>query len=208
LTALVIDTSLGACQVGLFEDGELIAGASEPMERGHQERLAPMTSELLADVGFDLTGLGKIVVTIGPGSFTGLRVGLAFAKGLRLATGAQLAGVGTLEALAASQPEGFTAGVIDARRGAVYWQAFEAGRALAGPEAIALEEAARRLCAWTGPLTLAGPGARLLAASCVQARILPLPAPELSALGQLAMTAPTDEVVLTYLRAAVAPQRA
>jgi tRNA threonylcarbamoyladenosine biosynthesis protein TsaB len=206
LTALVIDTSLGACQVGVFEDAEMVAAASEPMQRGHQERLAPMTSEVLTKARLDLGAIGKIVVTVGPGSFTGLRVGLAFAKGLRLASDARLAGVGTLEALAAAHPDGLTAGVIDARRGAVYWQAFNGGRPLAGPEAIGLEEAAERLAAWTGPRTIVGPGAGLLAPSCGDARIMPIPAPELAALGRLAAGAPpTGDISLTYLRPAVAP---
>ncbi|MGH6971174.1 MAG: tRNA (adenosine(37)-N6)-threonylcarbamoyltransferase complex dimerization subunit type 1 TsaB, partial [Caulobacteraceae bacterium] len=91
MTILVIDTSLGACQAGLFESSRRLAGASEPMERGHQERLAPMVAEAMARAGLAFADVKRIAVTLGPGSFTGLRVGLAFAKGLRLATGAELA---------------------------------------------------------------------------------------------------------------------
>ena len=176
----------------------MLAGASEPMERGHQERLAPMAAEVLA--GADLAGVSKLVVTIGPGSFTGLRVGLAFAKGLQLATGAPLAGVGTLEALAASA-DGAGAGVVDARRGLVYVQAFEGERALGEPDIVPIAEAAQRLAALRD-LTLVGPGAHLLAAELPSARIDPRAAPDLAALGRLADAAePAEDLRPLYLRA-------
>ena len=198
MTVLVIDTCLGACQVGRFDAGRMLAGLSEPMERGHQERLAPMAAEVMAGASF--AELEKIVVTIGPGSFTGLRVGLAFAKGVQLATGAPLAGVGTLAALAASA-EGVAAGVIDARRGLVYVQAFEVGRALDAPDIVPIAEAARRLAALRD-LTLVGPGAHLLAAELPSAKLDPRPAPDLAALGRLAETAePVADLRALYLRA-------
>jgi tRNA threonylcarbamoyladenosine biosynthesis protein TsaB len=198
VTVLVIDTCLGACQVGLFKDGRMLAGLSEPMERGHQERLAPMTAEVMAGAAF--ADIEKIVVTIGPGSFTGLRVGLAFAKGVQLATGAPLAGVGTLAALAASD-EGAAAGVIDARRGLVYVQAFEDGEPLAAPDIVPIAEAARRLAALQD-LTLVGPGAHLLAPELPRAKLDARAAPDLAALGQLAEPAePADDLRPLYLRA-------
>ncbi len=198
MTALVIDTSLAACQVGRFEAGRMLAGLSEPMERGHQERLAPMAAEVMAGARFE--DLAKIVVTIGPGSFTGLRVGLAFAKGLALATGAPLAGVGTLHALAASADRP-AASVIDARRGLVYLQAFADGRALGEPDVVPIEEAAERLRSLTD-LTLVGPGAHLLAGALPLANLDCRPAADLAALGRLAATAvPADDLRPLYLRA-------
>jgi tRNA threonylcarbamoyladenosine biosynthesis protein TsaB len=198
VTALVIDTSLAACQVGRFEAGRMLAGLSEPMERGHQERLAPMAAEVMAGVGFD--SVSKIVVTIGPGSFTGLRVGLAFARGLQLATGAPLAGIGTLQALAASA-DGAAAGVIDARRGLVYVQAFEGGRALGEPDVLPIEEAAEGLRSLTD-LTLVGPGAHLLASALPKAKLDARAAPDLAALGRLAVAAtPSEDLRPLYLRA-------
>jgi tRNA threonylcarbamoyladenosine biosynthesis protein TsaB len=200
VSLLVIDTCLAACQVGRFEAGRMLAGASEPMERGHQERLAPMAAEVMA--GADFAGLGKIVVTIGPGSFTGLRVGLAFARGLQLATGAPLAGVGTLQALAASAAgAGLVAGVVDARRGLVYVQAFDEGRPLGAPDILPIDEAARRL-GRLSDLTLIGPGAHLLATALPQARLDGRAAPDLAALGRLAEAAePAADLKPLYLRA-------
>jgi tRNA threonylcarbamoyladenosine biosynthesis protein TsaB len=201
VTRLVIDTCLGACQVGLFDGGRMIAGASEAMERGHQERLAPMAAQVMARAGAAFAELDLVVATIGPGSFTGLRVGLAFARGVSLASGAPLAGIGTLTALAAGV-EGVAAGVIDARRGHLYVQAFEDGRALTEPDILPLAEAAARLrgvC--RGCLALIGPGAALLAEAIPDASVDPRPAPELAALGRLVETArPAADLRPLYLR--------
>jgi tRNA threonylcarbamoyladenosine biosynthesis protein TsaB len=201
LTVLVVDTCLAACQVAVFDGARMAAGASEAMERGHQERLATMTSEVMARAGLPFAALDKIAVTVGPGSFTGLRVGLAFAKGLRLATGAALAGVGTLAALAAGVPGGAAAGVIDARRGLVYVQAFMEGRALADPDILPLAVAAERLRPLDG-LRLTGPGAALLADLLPAAELLARPAPDLAALGRLALAAEAaPDLSPLYLRA-------
>jgi tRNA threonylcarbamoyladenosine biosynthesis protein TsaB len=171
------------------------------MERGHQERLAPMAAEVMAQAGLTFADLGRIAVTIGPGSFTGLRVGLAFAKGLHLASGAPLAGIGTLAALAASgKAGGVLAGVIDARRGLVYVQAFADGAPLGEPEAVPIEDAARQLD--SGAIQLVGPGAALLREALPNASILKLPAPDIAALGRLAdVAAPEPDLRPLYLRA-------
>ena len=202
MTRLVIDTCLGACQVGLFDGGRMIAGASEAMERGHQERLAPMAAEVMARAGVAFAALDLVAVTLGPGSFTGLRVGLAFARGVGLASGVPLAGIGTLAALAAGA-DGLAAGVIDARRGLVYVQAFEAGRALSDPDILPLAEAAAALTPLSrGRLTLVGPGAALLAEAIPGAAVDPRPAPDLAALGRLAASArPAADLRPLYLRA-------
>src|SRR5277367_540029 len=127
-------------------DGETLGALTEPTARGHQERLAPMTRDLMARAGLNFAALDRIGVTVGPGSFTGLRVGLAFAKGLAFALGQPCVGVGTLEALAASLgADGPTAAVIDAGRGRVYLQLFEGRAWLSGPDILPLANAAARL---------------------------------------------------------------
>ena len=200
MAILVIDTCLAACQVGIVHAGRLIAGASEPMERGHQERLAPMAAEVMAGAGLAFSDIAKIAVTLGPGSFTGLRVGLAFAKGLHVAAGAPLAGIGTLAALAAIA-EGVAAGVIDARRGLVYFQAFDGGRPLGEPDIAPIAEAVEALNG-LARLTLVGPGAVLLASALPRAEILNRAAPDLAALAGLAERAEaTDDPRPLYLRA-------
>jgi tRNA threonylcarbamoyladenosine biosynthesis protein TsaB len=203
LATLVIDTCLAACQVGLFDGDRLMFALSEPMERGHQERLAPMAAEVMAGARFSFAQVRKIAVTIGPGSFTGLRVGLAFAKGLHLATGAALVGVGTLAALAASRSsDGLTAGAIDARRGMVYLQGFENSDPLGEPDILPAAEAATRLELMSpGLWRVIGPGAGLLA-DADNTDVIDLAAPDLLALGGLAAAArPAGAVTPLYLRA-------
>ena len=159
---LAIDTCLFACSAAVVQDGAVRAGRVEPMSRGHQERLAPLVAEVMAEaggVGFDQ--LDRIAVTIGPGSFTGLRVGLAFAKGLSAALAIPAVGVGSLEALA--QPhKGRVFAVLDAKRGQVYLQAFDDGAAVSAPDALPIETAAARV-AELAPDILVGTGAALLA---------------------------------------------
>ena len=96
---LSIDTCLAACSVAVLDGERVLAAISEPMVRGHQERLASMAREAMAHAGLRFGDLERIGVTVGPGSFTGLRVGLAFAKGLSSALARPAVGVGSLEAL-------------------------------------------------------------------------------------------------------------
>jgi len=173
MIVLGLDTCLTACSVAVRDGERVIAHASEVMARGHQERLAPMAQRVMAEAGLPFTRLERIGVTVGPGSFTGLRVGLAFAKGLASALGVPLAGVGALEALAA-EAEGLVFAAVDARRDQVYLQAFEAGRPLMAPDALDLGTAAARVAEVAGgrPLTLVGSGAPLLASFAPHARLL------------------------------------
>lgn len=180
---LAVDTCLTACSAAVVEGGRVLAARSEPMERGHQERLGPMVAEVMAGLSF--ADLQRIGATVGPGSFTGLRVGLAFAKGLGLALGRPVAGVGTLRALAADEI-GCAAAVIDARRGQVYLQAFEDATPLSEPEALTAEDAAARLAALGEGWRLIGTGASLVAVLLPRAIVLARTAPDPTAVARLA----------------------
>jgi tRNA threonylcarbamoyladenosine biosynthesis protein TsaB len=173
MIVLGLDTCLGACSVAVLDGPRVLAHASEAMARGHQERLAPMAQAVMAQAGLGFSDLARVAATVGPGSFTGLRVGVAFAKGLASALSVPAVGVGALEALAAEE-DGLAAAVIDARRDQVYLQVFEAGRALTPPEVAPLEAAVARLAGIAGarPFTLVGSGAPLLAASRPGAQVL------------------------------------
>ncbi len=163
---LALDTCLDACSAAVCEDAAPVAVRTEIMARGHQERLAPMAAEVMTEAGAAFDALGLIAVTVGPGSFTGLRVGLAFAKGLALALGIPCVGVGALEALAASEAAtGFVAAAVDAKRGQIWLQAFIDGPAVMAPDALAPETAAARLAElWPGgDALLVGSGAPMLA---------------------------------------------
>ncbi len=173
------------------------------MTRGHQERLAPMAGEILAEADLGFLAIDRIGVTIGPGSFTGLRVGLAFAKGVSLALDRPCVGVGTLEALAASVAEDAPmAAVIDAGRGRVYLQLFERRRPVGAPDILALAEASARLVEVFshGEMLIVGPGAALLSGSSSRASRLDLPAPDPRAVARLATVAPVIQPRPLYLR--------
>ena len=161
---LALDTCLSSCSVAVLDGARVIASAREVMARGHQERLAPMAQAVMAEAGLSFDRLDRIAVTVGPGSFTGLRVGIAFAKGLALALNLPTVGIGTLEALAA-EGEGLVFAAIDARRGQLYLQAFDDGRALMAPDALPAETAAARIAELSNgrSFTLVGSGAPLLA---------------------------------------------
>jgi tRNA threonylcarbamoyladenosine biosynthesis protein TsaB len=189
---LSIDTCLGASSVAVLEGERVLATRSEPMTRGHQERIGMIAREAAADAGIAFDDLTRIGVTVGPGSFTGLRVGLAFAKGLATALSIPCVGVTTLEALAFGIP-GFTAAVLDARMSQVYIQVFADGVSLMAPDALELGEAAARLAELHsgGPATLVGSGAPLLADTMSGAAILTPAAPDPVAVARLAAARPT-----------------
>lgn len=188
-------------------DGErVLAERAEVMERGHQERIAPVAQAAMAASGLEFSELERIGVTVGPGSFTGLRVGIAFAKGLALALSVPAAGIGTLEALAASTDKaGLTAAVIDARRERVYFQAFVDGVAVTAPDLLSLDEAAARLAelSISSPPRLVGPGAHLLAGVIADAHLDVRAFPEPQAVARLAAAraAPRTPLRPLYLRA-------
>ena len=161
MIVLAIDTCLVACSVAVVDGERVLARRVEPMSRGHQERLAPLVQEAMVEAGLGFDKLERIGVTVGPGSFTGLRVGLAFAKGLASALSIPAVGIGALEALA--EPErGNVVAVLDAKRGQVYLQAFSDGVAVSAPDALPIETAAARVAEFA-PDTLIGTGAVLLA---------------------------------------------
>jgi tRNA threonylcarbamoyladenosine biosynthesis protein TsaB len=201
LIVLGLDTCLGACSAAVLRGGEIIAGRSEPMTRGHQERLAPMVRDVMREANIAFADLDRIGVTVGPGSFTGLRVGLAFAKGLGLALDRTCVGVGTLEALAFGL-DGVTASAIDAGRGNLYLQIFEAGAALTAPDILNLTDATARLIEVCGgrDLTLVGPGAPLLRDAAPEARPIGLDAPSPEVVARLAAKASLAPATPLYLR--------
>jgi len=191
---LAIDTCLEACSVAVCRDGTVLDQRSEVMARGHQERLAPMVAEAMAEAGLGFNALKRIAVTVGPGSFTGLRVGLAFAKAMALALDIPCVGVGVLEALAASAADrGFVAACVDARRGQLYLQAFSDGRAIMAPDALEPEVAAARLAElWPGPPgVLVGSGAIQVAAVLPGVTVNDHLSPDPASIARLAQAART-----------------
>ena len=126
---LGFDTATSACSAAVWEDGRIAARRFEPMSRGQSERLMPMVREVLSEAGADFPDLDLLAVTTGPGAFTGLRIGLAAARGMALAGDLACFGVTTLDVVAAgvSETERQKANVLvvlNSKRAEVYAQAF------------------------------------------------------------------------------------
>jgi tRNA threonylcarbamoyladenosine biosynthesis protein TsaB len=156
---LAVDTALGACSVAVLEDEQTLSHIFEPMDRGHAERLAPMVEEAMR--GVDFSSLTRLAVTVGPGTFTGQRVGLAFMRGLRLALKIPLVGITTLEVMAtqAAAETGLSkaAAIHDARRQEAYL-ALKTDKMVLEPVVLLFAQAVARIGAF-GPCALAGTGA-------------------------------------------------
>jgi tRNA threonylcarbamoyl adenosine modification protein YeaZ len=168
MRVLAIDTALEACSVAILDTGQpdRAVHESQAMTRGHAEALMPMIARAFERAGLDASQLDRIAVTVGPGSFTGLRVGIAAARGLALATGKPAVGLTTLAAYAApliaADDRVPVVSAIDARHGHVYLQVFGAGGlTLVKPAVMIAEDAAR--VSLGGPPRVVGTGAEILA---------------------------------------------
>ncbi len=178
MNILALDTSMGACSAALLcatGGARSLHARQDEMQRGHAEALMPMVAEVLAEAGVPAGDLDVIAATIGPGSFTGVRIAIAAARGLSLVTQAKLYGTDSLSvmaraALVEAEPDGPFAVAVDARRAMVYLGLYdETGRKLDGPLLVAPDDAVRLL-----PATLrlaVGSGGPLLAdAAAAQGR--------------------------------------
>jgi tRNA threonylcarbamoyladenosine biosynthesis protein TsaB len=161
---LGLDTATPATAVALLPDhGEPVELRHDPApgERpGHAAKLLPLARRALEAVGATFADVQRIGVGVGPGTFTGLRIGVATARGLAQATGAELAAVSTLDALAeAAGAERSVLAVIDARRGEAFAAAYHAGQRLAGPAAVSPDDLAVLAEAAYSPWLAVGDGA-------------------------------------------------
>jgi tRNA threonylcarbamoyladenosine biosynthesis protein TsaB len=155
---LAVDTALGACSVAILAGEKTLAHSFEEMARSHAERLAPMVEETMAKAGITFPQLDRLAVTIGPGTFTGQRVGLAFMRGLRIALKKPLTGVTTLEAMAAAAMHARAAAIHDAKRDEAYLSLWDRGETVLEPEVLPFAEAVEKIRAF-GPCALTGTGA-------------------------------------------------
>lgn len=163
---IAIDTSSDACAVGLSVDG-LVTVRSAPAGRAHAELLMGMIDQTMAEAGLAFADLDRIAVTVGPGSFTGLRVGIAAARGLAVVSGVPTIGVSTLavhaEAARKVAGERPVLAVLAAGRGDLYGATFGADGGEIAPASAA---SAQAFAALVGPDTvLAGSGADLVIAA-------------------------------------------
>lgn len=164
---LAIDCAASLCAASVYDAGAGELGrAVRDLGKGHAEHLMAVIDEALAQAGVGYSDLGLIAVSVGPGSFTGVRVGVSAARGLSLALKIPAVGVTTLEALAAETRAALgprtVLAALDAGRGEIHAAVYdETGVALREPAVLTLTEAAA--LAASGQVAVAGTAARLIA---------------------------------------------
>ncbi|MEX2451729.1 MAG: tRNA (adenosine(37)-N6)-threonylcarbamoyltransferase complex dimerization subunit type 1 TsaB, partial [Rhodospirillales bacterium] len=166
---LAVDTATRGCSVALWRAGGIVAAHSAVMDRGQSEALMPMVQNVMREAGADFGALDALAVTIGPGAFTGLRIGLAAARGMALAAACPVLGVTTLEAVARGVPADERRArhvlvVLDAKRADHYAQVFAPDLSPNG-EPRALPPSAIAALVRGGPVVVAGDGAGLIEAA-------------------------------------------
>ncbi len=166
-SVLGFDCAGRGCSAAILIGDRVVAERALPMERGQAAALLPMIEAVLTDAGLRIAALDLLAVTIGPGGFTGLRIGLAAARGLSLAAARPLAGVTSFAAVAAAVPEQLRAGrrlvvALDSKRNEIFLQCFADDGSAAGAAALVGPD---ELASWLspGPLILAGDAALRLA---------------------------------------------
>lgn len=165
-----LDTSLQRCSVAILKNGDVLADQSLDMEKGHAEHLAPLAAAALKAAKISIGDLDRVGVVIGPGGFSGIRVGLSFARGLAIGADFDVVGVTTLAALARNlkgvAPSALIAPLIDARRGQLYAGLYENdGAVLVDPFVATPDEVFAKLksAARDRPVSLIGTGAAHMA---------------------------------------------
>jgi tRNA threonylcarbamoyladenosine biosynthesis protein TsaB len=142
-----IDTSTALGSVALFERGALVAQDERRVSNAHGESLMPMVHEVFARAGWKAKDVERWGVGIGPGSFTGVRIAVATVKGIAIATGAEIAGVTSLEAIAYGVDDAYATvvAVLSAMKGELFVRATEAGRELLAPTNVKLADTPARV---------------------------------------------------------------
>ncbi len=164
---LAFETSAKAGSVALIEDGKLLAESYQNTGLTHSQTIMPMAEQLLQNCGYTVKDLDAVAVAAGPGSFTGVRIGVAAAKGLAWGAEIPCYGVSTLEAMASNLgiDNGIVLPVMDARRNQVYNAVFQAENGVLTrvkeDRAISLEDLSKELQGMTGPIFLVGDGSVL-----------------------------------------------
>ncbi|UEM21182.1 tRNA (adenosine(37)-N6)-threonylcarbamoyltransferase complex dimerization subunit type 1 TsaB [Skermanella mucosa] len=169
---LGMDSATGACSAALWSDGAVAARRFAAMDRGQSEALIPMVQAVLEESRLTFGQLDGLGVTVGPGAFTGLRIGLAAARGIALASGLPLVGVTSFEAVAHGVPAPERSGcalliALESRREDIFVQSFDSElNPLGAPRAARPED----LELADGPLLVAGDASARLAAALASRR--------------------------------------
>jgi tRNA threonylcarbamoyladenosine biosynthesis protein TsaB len=194
-----IDTSTALGSVALFEDGVLVAEESRRVSNAHGESLMPMVSALFDRVGWRAADVARWGVGVGPGSFTGVRIAVATAKGIALATGAELVGVTSLDAIAHGLGGGgeLVVSTVSAGKGELYVQARRAGTVVLAPTHLPIARVAVAI-AGSGSVVVVGEAARAVDWSPLGPGVVfqpdpPHDLPHASAVGRIAVARPAED---------------
>jgi tRNA threonylcarbamoyladenosine biosynthesis protein TsaB len=156
MLVLGLNTAFTTMEAALVQDGEILADRREAMPRGQERRLPGLVAELCAEAGVTLGQLTRIGVVAGPGSFTGLRIGVAYARGLALVTGAKAIGITSLEAAIPAGFEGPALACLAAQRrppDQTWWvQGISAGEGIADVMEVPLTELLPMLTGFHAPI--------------------------------------------------------
>ena len=160
LTVLAVDSAGSACSAAVWRDGTTLAHLFAPMEHGHAEALIPMVQEVMATAGLDYADVDLIAAGTGPGSYTGVRVGLAAAQAIASAAGKPLTGVSNFDAVfAACAPAIPSLVALETRRADLYVQLFNATGEIDSPPTIVTEDDLPALFDTAEPILVAGDAA-------------------------------------------------
>ena len=170
---ILIETSTALCSTALAENGAIVSYRESSAPKAHASLTAVFVQEMLSERGLSLSDCDAVCVSMGPGSYTGLRVGVSTAKGLCFGSGKPLLAVGTLDTLVAQAADGsdvipsevegspyrFIIPMIDARRMEVYTAVFENGRQITGTAPAIIDENSFAEYLAQGPCLFIGDGA-------------------------------------------------
>lgn len=196
-----IDTSTAIGSVALVEDGQLVAEDSRRVSNAHGESLLPMVSALFVAAGWAAADVARWGVGIGPGSFTGCRIGVATVKGIAMATGAEIVGVTSLDALAFGlDTADLVVSVVAAGKGELFLQAKRRAEIVLAPSHLPIADIAGRLAALhpIGRVVVAGEAATQVQWGPLEGRVAlmtapPHDAPRAAAVARIALAAePVD----------------
>lgn len=202
MKVLAIDTAHAAASACVIDQqGGVLARETLPLARGHSEALLPLIDRVKSTAGIEFDQLGRVAVVVGPGSFTGIRIGISAARAIGLACGIPVVGVSALAAFAApligAAPGSVVASAIDAKHGQVYVQGFSGrGQSLLSPRLAKVRDAVRALGA--GPIRLAGSGAAMMAIEAwsmgMEAEVVgDAVSPDIEFVGRLALLADPEQ---------------
>ena len=150
ILTLALDTATECVSIAVLRNDQVLAEQTVHMDRGQGEALIPMIQKMMTDLNLQMSTLDRVAVSVGPGSFTGVRIGLATARGISLALDIPAIGVSTLQA-AAFGTKGHVMAVIDTKRGDFYTQTFRDAIPTEPPTIRSAQDIRDTGCILTGP---------------------------------------------------------